>query len=156
MTKWIGQSLAVSTSVLLPGLALAQGSFDYGPPIVIMGMGFGMLVVLAVVVMGFFWGMRRNQQRLELIGRLVEKGHAVPPALFGKPLPPHEQQRVDVRRGITLLGWAIGVALLMYFGFGELRATAWALLFLFLSLASFVNAYLSGRFAREHTASDAP
>jgi len=43
---------------------------------------------------------------------------------------------------------ALGVAALMYFGLGNLRAAAWGLLFLSLSLASFVNAYLSGRAAR--------
>jgi hypothetical protein len=152
---WQGLGLAIGTSVLLPALALAQDpshAAEYGVPIVITGMAGGIIFVLAIIAMSFAIAVRQNKQRLEVIERLIDKGQPVPRELFGKaplPLPAHIQQRVDLRRGIALLGWAIGIALLMYFGFGQLRAAAWGLLFLFLSVASFVNAYLSSRHARE-------
>jgi hypothetical protein len=143
----------------MPGLAAAQLSPQEAMPIVILGMASGTVFLLGVIGMAFVFSFRKTRQRLELIERLIGQGHPVPPQLlFGKavPLPPREQQRVDLRRGIALLGWAIGISLLMYFGFGQLRAAAWGLLFLFLSLASFVNAYFSGRAARERDGSDAP
>lgn len=155
MTNRIWRGLAISTGVLLPGLALAQDPYAasaHEMSIVIAGMTGGIIFVLAIIAMSFAIAVRQNKQRLDVIERLLEKGQPVPRELFGKtplPLPPHVQQRVDLRRGIVLLGWAIGIALLMYFGFGQLRAAAWGLLFLFLSVASFVNAYLSSRLARE-------
>ncbi len=157
MTHRKSQGLAVGAeALLLPALALAQDPIapaaqQMGMAIAIAGMICGTIFVLGVLGLSFFYATRRDRDRHELIERLVEKGQPVPRELFGKaplPLPPHEQQRVDFRRGVVLLGWGCGIALLMYFGLGILRAAAWGLLFLCLSVASFVNAYLSARAAR--------
>ena len=62
------------------------------------------------------------------------------------PIPLAEERRRDIRRGITLLCWAIAVALVFYIlSSGNLRAAAWGLLWLVPALGNFLKAWLTAR-----------
>jgi hypothetical protein len=106
-----------------------------------------LLFVLALLGLSLYFSARQARARLELIERVLEKGQPVPAELFhGRDEPPTEVlQRRDLRRGVGLLAWGLGAALALYLVTWELRATAWALIFLFLSGGSFANCYLSRR-----------
>jgi len=110
--------------------------------------GMGMLFVLGIVGLALYFGTRVERTRLALIERVLEKGERVPPELLRRTneLAPEAQRRRDLRRGIGLLAWGLGVAVVFYIvSGGQLRAAAWSLIFLFLSAASFLNWYLSDR-----------
>jgi hypothetical protein len=104
-----------------------------------------LLFVLALLGLSLYFSARQARARLDLILRVLEKGHSVPAELFhGRDDPPMEAlQRRDLRRGVGLLACGLGAALALYLVTWELRATAWALIFFFLSVGSFANWYLS-------------
>jgi Flp pilus assembly protein TadB len=107
-----------------------------------------MLFVLGIIFIALQSASRIERNRFELIERLLARGERVPPELLRRhnDLPPEEQRRRDLRRGIVLLAWGLGVGIVFYIvSGGQLRAAAWSLIFLFLSAASFLNWYLSDR-----------
>jgi len=152
MTAKTRLSLIAGAGLLLtPMLALADDLKHEIPAQVAVIAGLGMLMVLGIITIVFHYGSRVDRARLDLIERLLAKGQRVPTELLRRAyeLPPDEQRRRDFRRGIVLLGWALGVGLVFYIlSHGQLRAAAWSLIFLFLSAASFLNWYLSARLER--------
>jgi uncharacterized membrane protein len=137
--------------LLTPALALAQpppGMEAMATAVVVTGMIGGILFPLGVVGIALHFTSKQERHKLEVIERLIEHGHAVPREMFMKKVPPSvdQQRRLDRRRGVSALCWAIGVALALYFLTGLPRAAAWGLIFLFVSIGSFANLYLSRRF----------
>jgi hypothetical protein len=140
----------VLIALLAPALALAQPPpmDQMGMAIIIAGIISGNLFVLGVVAIALYFGSKAERNKLDVIAKLIEKGHRVPREMFMKKVLPSvvEQRRRDRRRGVSALCWAIGVALAFYFLGGNPRGSAWGLIFLFVSIGSFVNLYLSKRF----------
>ena len=132
---------------LIPALARAQEHSPADMTMAIAGMISGIVFVLGVVGIALYAAAKRTRHRLELVARLIEQGQRVPrELLFENPMPNvAEQRHRDLRRGIWMLCWAAGVALAFYFLSGQIRATAWSLIFLFLAAGSFINLYLSRR-----------
>jgi uncharacterized protein DUF6249 len=157
MTAKTRLSLTAGVGLLLtPMLALAQGHDGEIPAHVVALAGMGMLMVLGIITIVFYFTSRVERARFDLIERLIARGERVPSDLFKRPneVPPEEQRRRDFRRGIVLLAWGLGIGVVFYIlSHGQLRAAAWSLIFLFLSGASFLNWYLADRHAnpRERT-----
>jgi len=149
MTAKTHLALFAGTGLLLtPMLALAQSPVDDIPGHVFVFAGMGMLFVLGIVAISLYFGTRIDRARLDAIERLLAQGQRVPPEMFQRTVepPPEIRRRRDFRRGVVLLGWALGVGGVFYIlSGGQLRAAAWSLIFLFLSAASFLNWYLSDR-----------
>src|SRR5262245_52051267 len=109
----------------------------------------GMLFVVAIVATASYFQQRQTRERLSLIERLVLADKPVPRHLITgeiPPLPLPDERRRDIRRGITLLCWAIAVTAIPVVGSGgEWRYGVWGLLFLLPSLGSFFKAWLTAR-----------
>ena len=109
----------------------------------------GLLFVLGIIAIVNYGEYRQEKARLASIERLIAAGQPVPRELVAPKLARltlAEQYRRDMRRGITLLVWAIGVALVFYFtSGGQWRPAAWGFLFLLPSLGNFAKAWLTGR-----------
>jgi len=109
----------------------------------------GLLFVAAIVATVHYFQTRQARERLSLIERLVVADKPVPRHLITgeiPPLPLPDERRRDIRRGITLLCWAISVFAIPVIGSGgEWRYGVWGLLFLLPSLGSFVKAWLTAR-----------
>jgi hypothetical protein len=118
------------------------------------------MFVLAVVAVSLYHDRAKRRERLALAEKLVAAGQPVPPELLvgeNPPLPLAEERRRDVRRGITLLAWAIAVALIPIIGSGgEWRYGVWGLLFLLPSLGSFLKAHLTAREIARRGSADSP
>jgi hypothetical protein len=116
--------------------------------------------VLGVVGISLYHDRVKRRERLALAEKLVTAGQPVPPELLvgeTPPLPLAEERRRDVRRGITLLAWAIAVALIPIIGSGgEWRYGIWGLLFLLPSLGSFLKAHLTAREIARRASSGSP
>jgi hypothetical protein len=151
----IGSSLRRS-ALLLAGLcatplALAQEAATHEMPIVLIATlaGLGMVFVLGVVAVSLFHDRIKRRERLALVEKFVTGGQPVPRELMldgPVPLPLPEERRRDMRRGVTWLCWALGIAVVFYFVSGrQLPAVAWGLLPLILSLGSFLKAWLTAR-----------
>ena len=110
---------------------------------------FGMLFVVALVAIVHYFQTRQARERLSLVERLVLADKPVPRHLITgeiPPLPLPDERRRDIRRGITLLCWAIAVTAIPVIGSaGEWRYGVWGLLFLLPSLGSFVKGWLTAR-----------
>jgi hypothetical protein len=142
-----------------PLLAQAQPESP-NAPLVGLTLGVSALFVLgiiAIALLGPQWMLRNAMRdRAELIEKLLAAGQPVPPELLTPPVPPtaaplpaHEQFAVNrlrsLRRGVGLLAVGAGIAAVAYFGFDSPRMASWGLLFLALSIASFINAiFFSG------------
>ena len=129
-------------------------------PLVGLTVGISLLFVLgiiAIALLGPQWMLRNAmRERTELIDKLLAAGQPVPPELLTPPSPPgppplpaHQQLALNrmrsLRRGVGLLALGAGIAAVAYFGFDSPRMASWGLLFLALSIASFVNArFFSG------------
>ena len=120
----------------------------------------GMLFVVAIVATASYFQQRQTRERLSLIERLVIADKPVPRHLITgeiPPLPLPDERRRDIRRGITLLCWAISVALIPIIGSGgNWRYGVWGLLFLLPSLGSFFKAWLTAREIARGASSGAP
>jgi len=124
----------------------------------------GMLFVLGIVAIALFHDRTKDRARLAAIERLVASGQPVPRELItGErlPLPLLEERRRDIRRGITLLCWAIAVALIPILAAppgpgNSWRYGVWGLLFLLPSLGSFFKAWLTGREIARGASSGSP
>jgi hypothetical protein len=143
-------TLIALIALLAPALALAQEPpmGQMGMAIIIAGIISGNLFVLGVVAIALYFGSKAERNKLDVIARLIENGHRVPREMFMKKVLPsvEEQRRRDRRRGVSALCWAVGVALTFYLLGGNPRGSAWGLIFLFVSIGSFINLYLSRRF----------
>ena len=147
---------------LAPGLALAQQPSPNDMTdmtLAIAGMIIGIVFVLGVLATVFYFRFKQDRYRLDTVAKFIEKGQPVPRELLSA-LPPMptvaEQRRRDLRRGVWMLAWAVGVALAAYFLSDQIRTAAWSLIFLSLSAGSFVNLYLSRRIEGEGKADDLP
>jgi len=140
--------LAGTIALSMPTSTLAAE--DIPPRALFMGFG-GLLFALAVVAIVHYFAVRAQRQRLELIERYIEKGQEVPHELLAKAVTMSPEKRAisrqrDMRRGCWLLCWGLGFALLGYLTTGQLRSTILGLIFLFLSVGSFVNGlFFSGK-----------
>ena len=119
-----------------------------------------MVFVLGIIAIALFHDRTKNRERLSSIERLVATGQPVPRELITGEVPllplPQERRR-DMRRGITLLCWAIAVAAIPVIGSGgEWRYGVWGLLFLLPSLGSFFKAWLTGREIARGASSGSP
>jgi len=151
-------------------LALAQVAVPPGPapqliahdmtPFIGMMAAFGMLFVVALVVAVHYFQTRQARERLSLIERLVLADKPVPRHLITgeiPPLPLPDERRRDIRRGITLLCWAIAVTAIPVIGTGgQWRYGVWGLLFLLPSLGSFFKAWLTAREIARGASSGSP
>jgi hypothetical protein len=118
--------------------------------------GLALALALGVVIASFRFRYLVEKRKAELIEKFLEQGQVIPPELLQTPgaapcpLPPPEvlaklQRDHSRRRAVLWLAIAIGVSLLAYVGFDSPRGAAWGILFLCLSIASFVNArFFSG------------
>lgn len=114
-----------------------------------------MLVIFAVITLIFFARARRERRRHELIGQYLEKGQEVPRELLsgrttGAVLSPEQWAAFirwrDLRRGTWFLCLGLGIGLVIYLWFGNLKYTVWCLIILFMSVAFYINAlFFSGR-----------
>ena len=111
--------------------------------------GLSMAFVLGILTIIFVTANRKQRDRLALVEKLVTDGKPVPRELVAMepaPLTLPEERRRDVRRGVTLLCWAIAIAVVFYIVSGGLpRAAAWGLLFLVPGLGNFLKAWLTAR-----------
>ena len=151
------RSAVLVASLGTASFALAQGPAIIGEPagpappwaFVAAMSAIGMLFVLGIIAAVFFNETRKNRDRLALIERLVTSGQPVPRELMAPgplQLTLRDERRLDIRRGITLLAWAIAVALIPVIGSGgEWRYAVWGLLFFLPSLGSFLKAHLTAR-----------
>src|SRR5262245_57445523 len=131
-STWRKTALLVGSLGATP-LAVAQEIPPHEMPAFIGLMaGLGMLFVIGIVIVALWHGRAVRRQRLALVEKLVAAGSPVPPALLAEgpmPLPLAQERRRDVRRGITLLCWAIAIAVVFYFASGgQARAAGWGLL----------------------------
>ncbi|HET7925765.1 MAG TPA: DUF6249 domain-containing protein, partial [Rhodanobacteraceae bacterium] len=79
----------------------------------------GMAFVVAIVATASYFQQRQTRERLALIERLVLADKPVPRHLITgeiPPLPLPDERRRDIRRGITLLCWAIAVTAIPVIG----------------------------------------
>jgi Domain of unknown function (DUF6249) len=72
-------------------------------------------VVGALVLIGYI---RHTVQRHQTLRAMVEKGMQIPPELLGQGQRPPSPRR-DVRRGILLICFGLGVGLFLIFADGE-------------------------------------
>jgi hypothetical protein len=140
----LGAALSLAT---LPLMAMGQEANPFpAPPLVNPGDIGGRLLVmrvlplvflLAVVICVLTFQHLRSKRRNELLARFVDRGQPIPAGLLAR-----EPSRQGAQRaGALLLGFALGLGLLMYFLTEEWRpSVALAMLPLFLGIASFVNA----------------
>jgi len=139
-------------------LAIAQGParlgeaaarYELHPAFMVVFPLLGMLFVLGIIAIALLSDRRKNRERLAVIERLVTASQPVPRELITgeiPPLPLPQERRRDIRRGITLLCWAIAVTAIPVIGSGgEWRYGVWGLLFLLPSLGSFFKAWLTAR-----------
>ena len=133
-------------------LALAQELVEpQFPPFAFLStiIGLGALIAIGIVAIVNVSEYKQNRERLATIERIASGGNAVPPELLQpgpRPVTLAQERRRDLRRGITLLAWAIAVALIPIIGSGgNWRYGVWGLLFLLPSLGSFLKAYLTAR-----------
>jgi predicted PurR-regulated permease PerM len=145
------QRLIVLTALLAPALALGQpppGMEAMATAVVVAGMIGSLVFTLGCVGLALYFASKHERHKLDTISKLVASGHPVPREMFLKKVLPsvEDQRRRDRRRGVSALCWAVGVALTFYLLGGDPRAPAWGLIFLFVSIGSFVNLYLSTRF----------
>jgi Na+/melibiose symporter-like transporter len=108
----------------------------------------GMLLSLAIVVIALHFSTKSQREKQKLIEQCIEKGRDVPPELLAQTIPLKKQteytRRRDIRRGIWLLYWGLG--LVAYIASDDLKSAAFSLIFLFLGAGSFVNAmFFSGK-----------
>lgn len=151
------QFLFAAALVAVPLLAHAQAAGTAPPNTPLVGLILGLtfvfvLGIIAIALLGPQWMMRNAmRERAELIDKLLAAGQPVPPELLTPPSPPAPpplpakqlaalNRMRSMRRGVGLLALGAGVAAVAYFGFDSPRAASWGLLFLALSIASFVNA----------------
>ena len=111
--------------------------------------GMAMLMTLGILAIVFFSELRKSRDKLALVERLLADGKPVPRELMVnelRQLTLPEERRRDMRRGITWLCWALGIAVVFYYVSGrQPSALAWGLLPLILSLGSFLKAWLTAR-----------
>ena len=102
----------------------------------------------------------KERQRSKLVEKIVNAGQEIPAELLAQFLPenkfksketrtPSEKYRDDLKFGIFFicLGLGVGLALSLIF---EPKMGLWSLIFIFLSLGSFLNALLiSGKAAQQ-------
>lgn len=150
-----------STGLLVAGLCVTPlASAQLTEPEVLPGglvgiIGLALAMAVAIVGIALFHDRTVRRERLATIERLVAAGHALPSELA--PLPLAEERRRDIRRGVTLLCWAIAVALIPIIGSGgNWRYGVWGLLFLLPSLGSFFKAWLTAREIARGASSGSP
>lgn len=138
-----------AAACLVPSLASAQQT-QIDQWLVVPLAGLGILFILGIIALSLFSSQRESVRRARLIEKFLESGQPVPPEILRAPraqprISPQELATISRRRGVALLGWGAGISLVLYIGTGEPRAAAWGLLFLFLAIASFINArFFSG------------
>jgi hypothetical protein len=130
-------------------LAFAQEGEPHDLRFVLPIVALAFVFVLGILAVALLHERQQNRERLAAIERLVTAGHTVPRELITgerPPLPLPQERRRDIRRGVTLLSWAIAVMLIPVIGSGgEWRYGIWGLLFLLPSLGSFFKAWLTAR-----------
>jgi uncharacterized protein DUF6249 len=159
-STWRKTALLVGCLAATP-LALAQETVEHQIDGFVIAMAaLGMLFVVAIVATAHYFLLRQTRERLSLIERLVHADKPVPRHLITgeiPPLPLPDERRRDIRRGVTLLCWAISVALIPIIGSGgNWRYGVWGLLFLLPSLGSFFKAWLTAREIARGASSDTP
>lgn len=163
-STWPKTALLVCSLAATP-LALAQEAAPHEmtaemTAFVALMASLGMLFVVAIVATASYFQQRQTRERLSLIERLVLADKPVPRHLITgeiPPLPLPDERRRDIRRGITLLCWAIAVAAIPVIGSGgEWRYGVWGLLWLLPSLGSFFKAWLTAREIARGASSGAP
>jgi drug/metabolite transporter (DMT)-like permease len=99
---------------LAPLPALADGSdlVEKATPGIVTAVVFG--TILFVVAIVTFAGHRNRMMRHETIRLALEKGVAPPHELLEEPQKAIDESR-DLRRGLTLSGLGLGLALCLYF-----------------------------------------
>jgi hypothetical protein len=152
-SNWRKTALLVGCLVATP-LALAQETTPHEMTaemtvFIALMASLGMAFVVAIIAVAHYFQQRQTRERLALIERLVLADKPVPRHLITgeiPPLPLPDERRRDIRRGITLLCWAISVAAIPVIGSGgHWRYAVWGLLFLLPSLGSFFKAWLTAR-----------
>jgi uncharacterized protein DUF6249 len=159
-STWRKTALLVGCLAATP-LARAQETVEHQIDGFVIAMAaLGMLFVVAIVATVHYFLLRQTRERLSLIERLVHADKPVPRHLITgeiPPLPLPDERRRDIRRGVTLLCWAISVALIPIIGSGgNWRYGVWGLLFLLPSLGSFFKAWLTAREIARGASSDTP
>lgn len=163
-STWRKTALLIGCLVATP-LALAQETAPHEmtpemTAFVALMASLGMAFVVAIIATVHYFQQRQTRERLALIERLVIADKPVPRHLITgeiPPLPLPDERRRDIRRGITLLCWAIAVTAIPVIGSGgEWRYGVWGLLFLLPSLGSFFKAWLTAREIARGASSGAP
>ncbi len=159
----IGAAALPAGAQVLSPLPLGQGEEVHGPLDALLMFGLpalGMMLVLGIIAIALFHDRKKDRERFAMLERLVVSGQPVPRELITgekPPLPLPAERRHDIRRGITLLSFAIAVALILIIGSGgNWRYGVWGLLFLLPSLGSFFKAWLTGREIARGASSGSP
>jgi hypothetical protein len=141
------QTIVTSALLLLPALTEAQELTREYRLLIAWVIALVFLFVASIVAISLFIQHLSAKRHAELIEQFLEKGQDIPPELLAQTgwpgLRRHAAAEPDhsrsMRRGVSLLALAFAIAVLFYVGSGDLRAAAWGLPFLCLSIASFIN-----------------
>lgn len=108
------------------------------------GLTFVVFIAFLLIVIGLplQFASRRERRRHALYSMFIDKGQEIPRELL-PPLPTRESSRQrELNRGVWLVSLGLGLGVALYIFTDEWRIAAWALIFLFLGVASFINALL--------------
>ena len=108
--------------------------------------GFGFVVfltlVLIVIFVPLYFAGKREQRRNALYLQFLERDKEIPAELLPRSASRRSSRQRDIVRGVWLACIAVGLGLVLYVFTSEWRVAVWALIPLFLSAASFINAWL--------------
>ncbi len=114
----------------------------------------GMIFVLCIIAMNLYAAYRTEKKRHELLSAFISADREIPAELL--PPTPAQAEAIrrheDIRRGIWMLSWGVGIAMALVIYTGEIRMAAWSLIFLLLAAGSFFNAFVLSRPKQELSA----
>ena len=138
-------------AAIASGVPLVAAAQEPGAGMMAQVVGFTVLGVMMVliVVIALHYDARTHRRRIALIEQYLAQGREVPRELLQPKYDgrtPAERRQHSFRRGMVLVCWAAGIAVVLYLLFpGNLLMMVWGLPFLILGAGHFFNGvFLSG------------